>query len=132
MELYDKVEFKVALEKLAVRTGVELNKPSPPKETWRSGDKLVATYPYVDENGKLLYEVVRYGAKSFKQRRPNGRGAWLWKLDDVGRVLFRLPEVLQAVQDGSDIWITEGEKDTLALVKAGVCATTAAQGAASP
>lgn len=33
--------------------------------------RIVATYDYSDENGNLLYQVVRYAPKDFKQRRPN-------------------------------------------------------------
>jgi putative DNA primase/helicase len=34
--------------------------------------KEVAAYDYHDENGKLLYQVVRFEPKDFRQRRPNG------------------------------------------------------------
>jgi putative DNA primase/helicase len=43
----------------------------------------VATYDYVDENGTLLFQVVRYWPKSFRQRRPDGRGGWVWNLTGV-------------------------------------------------
>lgn len=39
---------------------------------------LVKTYDYTDERGQLLYQVCRYDPKDFKQRRPDGRGSWLW------------------------------------------------------
>src|ERR1700679_2318037 len=31
--------------------------------------RIVATYDYTDEDGNLLYQVVRYQPKDFKQRR---------------------------------------------------------------
>lgn len=31
-------------------------------------------YPYTDEDGNLLYEVLRYPGHKFLQRRPDGRG----------------------------------------------------------
>jgi replicative DNA helicase len=47
--------------------------------------KVTATYPYVDEQGELLYEVQRIEpgrsgkAKDFRQRRPHPvDGAWVW------------------------------------------------------
>ena len=42
--------------------------------------ELVATYPYVDEAGQLLCEVVRYWRTDFRQRRPDegGGGVWNW------------------------------------------------------
>ena len=39
---------------------------------------IVATYDYTDERGRLLYQVVRYEPKGFAQRRPDGRGGWIW------------------------------------------------------
>ena len=44
--------------------------------------EIVETYPYTAEDGTLLYEVVRYVPKAFRQRRPDGRNGWIWKLDD--------------------------------------------------
>jgi 5S rRNA maturation endonuclease (ribonuclease M5) len=83
----------------------------------------VAVYDYVDEEGRLLYQVVRLEPKDFRQRRPDGRGGWIWNLDGTRRVLYRLPEVLAAVREGREVWIVEGEKDVEALRAAGVTAT---------
>src|ERR1044072_7164566 len=55
--------------------------------------KLVAEYDYKDENGTLLYQVVRYFPKDFRQRRPNGSG-YEWRLNGTRRVPYRLPELL--------------------------------------
>ena len=87
--------------------------------------KIVATYPYVDENGALLFEVVRYEPKGFSQRRPDGNGGWLWNLDGVRRVPYNLPEVIKA----RTILICEGEKDCLTARASGLVATTNAGGA---
>ena len=57
-----------------------------------SGGK--ATYDYRDEGGQLLFQVVRKTGKRFRQRVPDGRGGWEWKLGDVRRVLYKLPELL--------------------------------------
>jgi putative DNA primase/helicase len=89
--------------------------------------KIVATYDYCDESGELLYQVVRFEPKGFRQRRPRGQG-WEWKLDGVRRVLYRLPEVLQAVKSREAIYICEGEKDVEALERAGCAATCNAGG----
>jgi putative DNA primase/helicase len=69
--------------------------------------RIVATYPYVDESGALLFEVLRYDPKNFKQRKPNGNGGWIPKLGNVRRVPYRLPEVLAA----NDVVVPEGERD---------------------
>ena len=67
----------------------------------------VATYDYVDEEGTLLYQVVRYEPKSFHQRRPDGHGGWTWNVQGTRRVLYHLPDVLRA----ETVLILEGEKD---------------------
>jgi hypothetical protein len=36
-------------------------------------DKIVDISDYPDENGELLFQVVRYEPKDFRQRRPDGR-----------------------------------------------------------
>ncbi len=90
--------------------------------------RVVATYDYTDEAGRLLYQVVRYAPKDFRQRRPNGRGAWLYNLGNVRRVLYRLHEL--AAADGTrPVFVVEGEKDADALHALGLVATTAAMGA---
>jgi len=85
---------------------------------------IVATYDYVDEDGRLLFQVVRYEPKDFRARRPDGRGGWIYSLDGVRLVPYRLPEVLRAVRERREVWICEGEKDADALCAAGVVATT--------
>ena len=127
VQLTRNCDFKAALKLLADRAGVEL-----PKSEKASGKQPVDKYGYTDEAGKLLYEVLRYYPKGFSQQRPDGKGGSIRNLEGVPRVLFGLPEVLQAVRDGKEIWITEGEKDARALLQAGVCATTAAGGANAP
>ena len=86
---------------------------------------IVATYDYTDADGKLLYQVVRYEPKDFRQRRPDGNGGWTWKLDER-RVLYRWPELLK-YPDGT-IFICEGEKDADRVASLGHCATTVAAG----
>jgi Protein of unknown function (DUF3987) len=86
-------------------------------------------YDYVDKNGALLFQVVRYSPKTFKQRRPGERpGEWIWSLDGIRRVLYRLPELIEAVGCGKTIFITEGEKDSDNLVSIGFTAATNAGG----
>ena len=90
---------------------------------------IAATYEYVDERGKPLYEVLRYEPKTFRQRRPNGAGGHLWNLQGVRHVLYRLPQVLAAAAAGSCIYVVEGEKDVEALERLGVVATCNSGGA---
>lgn len=91
--------------------------------------RIIATYDYTDAEGKLLYQVIRYAPKDFRQRRPDGAGAWVWNLKGVKPVLYRLPEVQKAITEGRTVYICEGEKDTDALRDKGLTATTNSGGA---
>lgn len=89
-----------------------------------SGTPIEDVYPYVDEGGGLLYELVRRTAKQFHVRRPDGVGGWTYNIEGVRRVLYRLPELLLGVEGDERVWIAEGEKDADALHRAGRVATT--------
>ena len=100
--------------------------PAPVTPTPR---RIVATYPYQDEAGALLFEVLRFEPKDFRQRRPDGRGGWSWSVKGVRHVPFRLPELVAAVGAGRTVFIPEGEKDVIALERLGLAATCNAGGA---
>jgi 5S rRNA maturation endonuclease (ribonuclease M5) len=94
----------------------------------QSGRRIVATYDYEDEHGALLFQAVRYEPKQFLQRRPDGRGGWIWR-GSTRRVLYRLPRVLEAIKAGKTIYVVEGEKDVHALEAVGEVATCNPMGA---
>ncbi|HVT14669.1 MAG TPA: AAA family ATPase [Thermoanaerobaculia bacterium] len=94
----------------------------------RSGT-IVATYPYHDTAGHLLYEIVRLCPKGFRIRRPAAGGGWTWNLGGVRRVLYRLVDLAAAVAAGSPVFLVEGEKDADALARLGLAATTSPGGA---
>jgi hypothetical protein len=97
--------------------------------TFTGGSKyVVAEYDYTDEHGEVLYQACRTNPKGFFQRRPDGEGGWEYKLNNVRRVLYRLPELLQADQ-AATVFVCEGEKDADALRNLGLVATTNAGGA---
>ncbi len=86
---------------------------------------ITEIYEYTDRKGKLVYENVRYSPKGFRQRRPDGKGGYIYNLEGVVRVPYRLPELLSAVSLGTDeIWYTEGEKDADNLRSLGFTATS--------
>jgi replicative DNA helicase len=116
-----------------------------------------AIYPYVDEQGALLYEVCRHEpgangkAKDFSQRRKHpvdgtwvygisegnyrhGRDGWYPAKGEDGE--DELPEVrrplfrLPQVMAADEIFVCEGEKDCLTLEACGLVATTNSGGAA--
>ena len=84
--------------------------------------RIVATYDYRDSGGELLFQVVRFEPKDFRQRRPDGNGGWIWELGDTPRVLYRLPELLQA-DPRQWVFVVEGEKDADNLAALGLIAT---------
>jgi hypothetical protein len=94
--------------------------------------KLIATYDYKTAEGKLAFQVCRYKPKSFRQRRPDGHGGWIWDTNGVERVLFRLPELIAAVKNDVPVFVCEGEKDCLSMAQKGFTATCNAGGACSP
>lgn len=92
--------------------------------------KKEVIYNYLDENSDLLFQVIRMaGEKDFRQRRPDGVGGWLWKTKGMRRVVYRLPEILQAIELREPVFVVEGEKDADRLVESGLVATTSPGGA---
>jgi DNA primase len=101
---------------------IKLTENSPPE------GKVVATYDYVNEQGLLLFQIVRYAPKAFRTRRLNNQGTWVWRLGSVQPVLYRLTEVIAA----HTVVVVEGEKDAETaerLLPAGWAATTSPFGA---
>ena len=96
-------------------------KPTAPKVE----SKLVATYPYKDEKGNVLFEVCRFDPKDFRPRHRNGGGEWAWNMEGVRRVLYHLPDVLLS----DTVYLVEGEKDADNLCASGLIATTSPGGA---
>jgi len=110
------------------RNGTRTNKNSagtaPTKPTNGAGGwPEVARYPYVDREGKLVFEVIRYlkpdCEKAFRQCRPDERGGVIWNLDGIERVPYRLPKLLRA----KTVCIPEGEKDVETLEAWGLTAS---------
>lgn len=85
------------------------------KQAYVPGQKPEATYQYHDARGNVVFEKLRYPGKRFSQRRPDGKGGWIYKLDGVTRKpLYNLPSVLVS----NEILIAEGEKDADNAAKA--------------
>jgi len=99
-----------------------------PEKSARNGKpKIVAEYDYQDVAGNLLYQVVRYEPKDFRQRRPKAGGGWEWSVTGSRVVPYRLPELL--AEPGRPVVVVEGEKDADTLIRIGVLATCNAGGA---
>ncbi len=87
---------------------------------------IVEEYIYEDETGAPRMRVTRhFPPKDFRQQRPDGKGGWIWNLDGIEPVLYRLPKVLAA----STLLLCEGEKDVHTAEHFGLVATTVPMGA---
>lgn len=80
--------------------------------------QIVATYPYHHDMQKL-----RYSDKSFRWRRPDGKGGWIWNRQGIPNALFQAGEL-----DGV-VAIAEGERDVLTLHRLGWNAACGEHGA---
>jgi putative DNA primase/helicase len=112
---------RAAAERAATEFGIAAEQPSRPKH-----QRIVATYDYRDETGALLFQVVRYAPKTFRQRRPDGSGGWSWRVKGVRQVPYRLPELAER---DAPVFVVEGEKDADRLASLGLVATCNAGGA---
>ncbi len=63
--------------------------------------------------------VLIWKPKGFRFRRPDGKGGWIWNLEGVVKILYRLPEVLNS----ESVYVAEGEKDVETLRSWGLAAT---------
>jgi DNA primase len=124
--------------------GIELPQFANQTDCEKSPGDAIAIYNYLDADGNLLHQTLRFAPKLFRQRRPASEGLrqgdraakrdrrgnwWLWTLDGIEPVLYRLPELL-AASPSLPIFLCEGEKDveTLGSVLGGPT-TTAPMGA---
>ena len=114
------VDFKAALAEAAEFFRVA-DRPAEPAK------RIIKTYDYVDLSGNLVFQVVRYEPKDFRQRRPDPEqpGEWLWSMKGVKKVPYRLPEWAAAEW----VILVEGEKDADTVAAMGLPGTTFAQGA---
>jgi hypothetical protein len=83
--------------------------------------RIVASYPYTDLGGNLLYVVNRWSPKDFRTV-PAG-------VPEAQRTLYRRDVIEYARANRLPLYVVEGEKDVDALFAREVCATTAPHGA---
>jgi len=91
----------------------------------RTNGRIVAEYPYHDESGFHLYDVVQFytppgDKKKYAVRAANGS----WGKKGIRMVPYRLPQLIKAVNAGRAVFIVEGEKDVNTLTQCGRVATT--------
>jgi putative DNA primase/helicase len=99
----------------------------------RSESEIAEMYDYRDEQRRRVFQVVRFTPKRFAQRRPDGKGGWVWNMRGVRPLVYRLPELIAELEDMSagerGVYVVEGEKDVKTLRKHGFPATTSPGGA---
>ena len=103
--------------------------PSNPKTNGHATNetqRIAATYDYHDEARNLVFQVVRYEPKDFRQRRPTS-GGWEWSVQGVRVLPYHLPELM--ADPTSPVVVVEGEKDADNLSRIGMLATCNAGGA---
>jgi hypothetical protein len=144
VEHLDRVDFIAAATSLAGEPPPTANgkyRAVEPKKV------VAAEYAYHDENGVVAFVVERVEyrnpdgtfvrakggkrKKTFRQRRwdPGHSGAWLWNVDGVPALIYKLPEVIEAIATGKVIAVVEGEAKADALWAWNVPATCCACGA---
>ena len=93
--------------------------------------KIIGTFDYRDLDKRLLFQVVRYEPKDFRQRRPDPEkpDGWNWSTKGAQQVPYKLPEIAKAIENSETIVIVEGETNVELLWKLGIPATCNAGGA---
>lgn len=85
--------------------------------------KVVAVYQYLDKDGKVVAEKVRYEPKSFGWRVPMDGGSY-----DYHKPKFVPPYNMPTLVKSPFIFLVEGEKDADILTKIGVPAVSLPDG----
>ena len=104
-------------------------RPTPARKKAASpASRIVNVSDYRDEQGRQLFQVVRFEPKKFRQRKAKPGGGWEWNIEGVRCVLYRLPELIAANPE-QPVFICEGEKDVDRLISLGLVATSNPMGA---
>src|SRR5262249_19022790 len=143
VQFLDDADFTRACETLTGEPPPKMNG----KDTNAGITKIVAAeYPYHDANGALAFVVERIEfrkadgsfvmkdgkrKKTFRQKRPDPDrpGKWIWNVEGVPALIYRLPEVTEAIANGHTVCVVEGERCADELWKLDIPATTNAMGA---
>lgn len=126
--------FEDALQDLAENWAPELLQDLPPNSKTYKEKPPDQSWNYVDESGKLVHQSRRFYRKvdsgfkkSYAQSHVNNQGKLVDGLpSSIRRVLYSLPALI--ADQGSIVYITEGEKCADILIKNGFLATCCAGG----
>ena len=147
-DVIDLVMFLDGCDFHAARVTLAGEPPPKPngKDPAAEAKKIVtARFDYSDEAGNLLFQVERVEfqnadgsfvlkdgkrKKTFRQRRPDPEcPGWIWNIDGVAAVPYRLAELIEAIDNGNFVVIVEGEAKVDLLRDWNVPATCCAGGA---
>ena len=92
---------------------------------------MVERIEYQNADGSFVMKEDSKHKKAFRQKRPNPDcpGEWIWNIDGIPPLVYRLPEVTEAIASGHEIIITEGEAKADLLWSWNIPATCCSQGA---
>lgn len=100
------------------------------EHAWHEVDR----YRYVNRDGELVQEVVRQECTAHGDRHKQFKQLFVGARRDGSApagfvpVLYRAPQVAEAVRTGVEVWVVEGEKDVHTAESLGLVATTNTQG----
>lgn len=89
---------------------------------------VVDQYIYTDAEGNPIIRVSRTEPKGFFQEHLED-GTWKIGVGDAERHVYRLPLVRRAIENGTTVYLVEGEKDVHTLEQYGLVGTTFIGGA---
>ncbi len=98
--------------------------PEDPGHPPKFNPEIVRFHSYTDENGIELWQKVKLADGSFRCRRRVQDGTWIYNLEGVKRVPYRL----HAIKNSPYVVICEGEKDADTLAELGYPATSGPSG----
>lgn len=88
--------------------------------------KIIAKYPYINEDGEVLYEVwkMENADEPYYTMRPLENGEYKRGLGKVKTIPYNLPNIIKAKEEGKIIIVTEGESKVDVFNQLGYSATT--------
>ncbi|MBN1763868.1 MAG: AAA family ATPase [Sedimentisphaerales bacterium] len=90
----------------------------PGKDPEYPHNRLISFHDYRDEFDTLLYRVLKYESDTIKHYRPDGHCGFIYNLDGVRRVPYKLPNLIkQPLDQWCFIVETEREVDRLITMK---------------
>lgn len=94
----------------------------------------LARYSYEDASGEVVRIKHKFNVGGHKQYSWTSRteDGWLEAFGDYPANLYHLPEVVEGVAQGEEVYVCEGEKDADAVRAQGYIATTPPQNGAWP